>query len=286
MSDREDEVRKAVLKSTVKDEKIKIAANDPSLRGKIRVDIKDMSQGVYWYIKFNIPLDPASVSKHTMKVTETNGYILNSIFTYTEVDNMIVISPIDPYLPNEFYILTVTTDVRSAKGNNLKKEIHVLFKLIENKVTEFQILKSTVKVPEPRVKPESEKRKTAEAVAKYYSFTNEVKNKVKPDRLPFADMRINVLLGILGLALVLASLYIDWFIFTVISSVLCATGILHIIVQLLKKELQASILYNLGVMNFNRGKYKKADKRFKSSARLDPNNEYTEYALNKVTFYL
>lgn len=286
MVSNEEDIRKAVLKSTVKDDKIKIAANDPALRGKIHVDIKDPNDGVYWYIKFNIPLDPSSVSKKTMRVTETNGYILNSIITYADEDNMIVISPIDPYLQNEFYVLTVTTDVKSARGNNLKKEIHILFKLIDNQISEFKILQSTVKIPPPKVKPESEKRKTAEMVAKYYSFTNDVKEKVKADKLPFADININVLSGIIGLALVLSGvLYVHNFYFTVISSVICGAGILHIISQLSKKELRATISYDFGVMSFNRGKYKKAHKRFKKSLVLDPQNEYAEYALNKVAFY-
>lgn len=287
MSNREEDVRRSVQKSTVKDDKIKIAANDPTLRGKIHVNIKDPSEGVYWYIKFNIPLDPSSVSKKTMRVTETNGYILNSIITYTDTENLIIISPIDPYLQNEFYILTVTTDVKSAKGNNLKKEIHILFKLIDNKISEFKILQSTVKIPAPHPKPESEKRKTAELVSKHYSFTNEVSADIKKDKLPFADIRMNVLLGIVGLMLVLASiLYVHNFYFTLISSILCAVGTLHIISQLSKKELRAVIFYDLGAMSFNAGKYKKANKRLKKAMALDPNNEYAEYGLNKITFYL
>ena len=137
--------------------RIKMRMSDPALKKKITTNITDPGGTVYWYIRFNIALDPASVTKHTMNVTERNGYILNVIFTYDSRSNLIVLNPMDLYRQNEYYILNISKKVRPARGRPLSKSVHIMFKILGEQISDFQVLKNSA-VPKPRKKPVSVRR--------------------------------------------------------------------------------------------------------------------------------
>ncbi len=269
----------------MKHDNIRIKASNPSLESKINVEINQPTDTVYWYIKFNIALDPESVSEKTMSVTDTMGYIMRTFITYNESRHMIVISPLDTYEQKRFYVLNISKKVRSAKGQELKHEIHILFKLLNDEIQEFEILKSNVKLPKPKPRPKDYDQKYTRS--KVYSYDGKSLGTVSSDKLPFAGIRINPILGVLGIGILIWSLTrvplsLD---LMITALIICGVGLAHIVYQMTRREFRANMLYNRGVMQFNSGKYQKADKLFNKAHALDVNNELAEYAVNKVTFY-
>ena len=75
--------------------RIRIATSDPKLKDKIQINLEGPIDNVYWYIRFNIPLDEESVNDKTMEVTDTEGYIMRTDISYQGKHNRIVISPLD-----------------------------------------------------------------------------------------------------------------------------------------------------------------------------------------------
>jgi hypothetical protein len=284
------DLRTSVKDSTVKNKTFKATMNDPALRGKLRMDVDEPTDGViYWYIKFNIALEPESVSKETMNIMETNGYILDAIISYDSERNVIVICPIDTYAEDIFYILTITKQVRSAKGVNMKKEVHILFKILNNRISEFQIMKDTVTVPKPKKKPKQIKTQTKTATetnAKYYTFMKDGKQP-QGERLPTVYPKINLWLGIAGFLMMILAVFVlsDNFYFLMAAFVTVGVGVLHIIIQLCLKKNRSIISYIFGSGSFHNGDYAKARMRFERALALDGHNEYAEYALNKLAYY-
>lgn len=254
------------------DNNFKIRTTNKDLENKINTNIKYGIDEVYWYIKFNIFLDENTVNKKTMNVTDTEGYIMKTNITYDSLKNLIVISPIDTYEQNRFYILNISKQVKSGKGNHLKKDIYILFKLIENQISEYKLLDASVKPPEPKIRP------------KGYDEKNMQKDTQK--KLQFANMKVNILLGVLGLFMVFISFQFKNHIFSIISIITCIIGICHIILQFSKKAMRSVIIYNRGVFAFNAGKYEKAKKYFVKAFELDKYNELCKLALSKDCYYL
>lgn len=279
-------VQGSVAKATVNHQSIRVAASDPALAGKLKVHLGDDTEGpILWYIKFNIVLDPQTVSGKSMTVMETGGYIIESEITYDTEKNHIVIKPVDPYEEETFYVLNITRKVRSKGGHNLKREIHILFKIKNNRIEEYKMLAPNVEVAKPRKKPEKLKAETA---ARVYGFTP--KQQAKLDKapaatLPFDNPKINVVLLILGVPTALAGLWIDVLPAIYAGAALLAAGMLHLAIQFANKRKRAAFQYNIGALFFNAGFYKAANKRFRKASALDTNNEMAEFALRRSAFY-
>jgi len=262
--------------------KIKMTVNDPALKGKITSKITDPDGTVYWYIRFNTPLDPDTVTKHTMNVTETNGYIMNVIITYDSTRNLIVLNPMDLYRQNEYYILSVSTKVKSNKGRPLSKPVHIMFKIVGDQISEFQVLKDGVKVPKPRKKPASVRRaEIRELMTEQAHEEDPVKKVVGMPSLPFGRLSVKVQLAVLGLVWLALSLFFNNFFVTLLGIGLLLLGLIHICIQLSKRQTRSAIFYDLGVRRFNAGDYQAADVHFKKSYELNPRNELAEHALEK-----
>lgn len=281
-------VREAVERSTVKDGNIRIAVSDPGLAGKVKADIRGINEKIYWYIRFNIVLDPETVSSRTMSVMETNGYILDTEISYDPEKNRIILNPVDNYQEDIFYILKIRRKVRSAGGNNLKREINILFKLKDNQISEYKILEPSVKVAKPRKKPKRLKTPKIQATASPVPIApspGREKREAAQEgliRLPYGNMRINVVIALLGLSLALGGVLPDIMPLAVSGAALCAAGFIHITVQLSNKKRRSVVIYNMGVMSYNTGKYNKAAKRFDKALSLDGKNELALRAAEKI----
>jgi hypothetical protein len=283
-------------KNIVNDPGIRLAISDQELAGRIKVRLPNNDDPVYWYIKFNTVLDEHTVSHKTMTVTEENGYILDTEITYDITKNVIVIKPTDPYEEGIYYILTVTKKVSSKGGNRLKKDIHILFKIKDKRIDEYKTLPPETVVQKPRVKPEKLKREIAaraffpdavpktapKAVPKYVSKLA----KTKTASLPYGKMKINIILAVLGIPVTVTGLFLNIELVVYGGAGILILGIVHLIVQMANKRKQSAVLYNIGVMFFNSGSYKKAAKRLAKSARLDPGNKMAEHAATEVKHYL
>ncbi len=100
-----------------------------SYSNKVRQDLKFRTGNFVWRVKFNTPLDPASITKDTMYITDSNGEKRQAYIRYDAKNNQIEVEPINPYAQNEYYHLHITTKVRSKGGQHLKQPVQLKFKL-------------------------------------------------------------------------------------------------------------------------------------------------------------
>ncbi len=261
---------------------IKVVPSDPRLKDKIHVNFDNPEDTLYWYIKFNITLDEKTVTGKTATVTDVNGYILETDISYNENTNLIELSPLEPYEQDEYYILTISKKVHSKSGNGLKKDINILFKLKNNVISEYKILPPNVKVP----KPIKRNKSAPPPNTRVYSFDKEIeKSGNRAEFFPSASILINPIVGGIGLIAVVLSMVFQRKIFLFISGVVTVLGVAHIIAQIASRKFRSNYIYNKGVRKFKKEKYLKAERCFEKALLLNPDNEYAEYAKNKLVFY-
>lgn len=101
----------------------------PQLANKVKQDLKFKTGNFVWRIRFNIPLDPKTVNKDTMYVTNSQNQRLGAYIRYDTKNEIIEVEPLEAYSTNELYALTITTDVKSKGGQSLKEPVQIRFKL-------------------------------------------------------------------------------------------------------------------------------------------------------------
>ena len=288
----EREKRELYENSKIRTGTMEIAASSPELKGKIRSRVLTAADVVYWYIKFNLSLDPASVSRKTAKVTERNGYIVKTDISYNAESNVISICPRDCYAQNEYYLLHVSRKVRSAMGNNLRRPVNIMFKIVGNKIDEYRILPNNAKIPRPTKRPRGYVPK-GELV---YPAIPERRARrggnpagpmmEKRESLPFKPFRLNPVIALAGIIAAPIGIFLAAAPVVLAAAVACLAGLAHIIIQLMRKDKRSAVIYNMGVLSFAGGNYKKARKRFERAAELDAGNELAAHAAAKMGIYL
>ena len=266
------------------DEKMKLDSSQRDLNEKFKNDIEDKEAKIYWYIKFSLPLDEHSVSKKTMKVTDTKGYILKTNIIYNKSLELIVIESLESYKEEEYYILRVSKEVKTENLKPLKRDVNILFKIKGGEVSEFKELSENIIVPKPRNKKIVRRKEIKARV-----YTEKIQNKINNvdlDKLPYSRIKFNPIIAIGGIPLFVLAMFLNNNIILGIGSVLVLLGFFHIIFQITSYEFRSMLNYNLGVINFNKEKYKKAERKFKKAVRLNSHNELAEYGLNKVSFFI
>lgn len=267
------------------DKNLKVDSSQRSLNEKVKSNIENTEEKIYWYIKFSQALDSESISKKTMCVTETNGYIFETKIIYNKALELIVIEPKGVYKEDEYYILHIKKEVRSEQMKNLKNDIHILFKVKGGEIAEFKELPENVIVAKPKKRRKTERKQSK---SKVYLFEKENYEKfdLNSQVLPYISIKFNPIIGIIGILSFVASIFLNNIVITVAGALLSLFGVWHIINQMLKKDFRSNLSYNIGVSRFNRGAYKKANKSFKKALSINIKNEYAEFALNKCSFYL
>jgi tetratricopeptide (TPR) repeat protein len=263
--------------------KIRVAVSDPKLKDKIKIDLSGPLDTVYWFIRFNIPLDETSVNEKNMEVTDTEGYIMRTDISYKAETNQIAISPLDSYEDERYYLLKVSKKVRSKKGQNLKSIISILFKLYKGEISEYKVLRKDVPVPSSRIRPKDYDQMQASRVSNYLdNYSENIANRVRmtPD-----SVGVNPLVGILGLVMVLFGFASSGNGLIIAGMLVCALGAAHIYIQWQNKIFRAKMLYNKGVRFFNRMQYGEAKTAFGKALELNPNNELAKYGLVRVGIY-
>lgn len=264
------------------DKKIKLDSSLKDINKKFKNEIEDTKNKIYWYIKFSSPLDETSVSNETMCVTRTDGYIFDTKIIYNKKLELIVIEALENYKEDEYYILQVSKDVRDEKKVSLKRQINILFKVKGGEIYEFKELAYNIKVKPPRYR--------APTKARVYSFQkNNKKNpleNIKQDKLPFTSIHLNPIIMIIGLLIFGVGYWRNISVASIVGIGISILGLIYIIWQSRKDEFKSNFYYNLSVINFNNGKYKSANKNLQKAIKINPENEYAEYAINKVTFFL
>lgn len=266
-------------------DRIKIATSVPSLKEKTSIDLDEgRLDVVYWYIRFNIPLDPESVNHETMDVMDVEGYIMRTDISYSDKKHQIVVSPLDTYEQDVYYILNISEKVKSAKGQHLRSKIHIMFKLLGSQISEYKILRETVSLPKPKPRPKDYDQKHAPRL-KVYSFEkNMIINKDAP--LPYGSVDINLIIPVVGIVLVFISFFVSNPYLSGFSGLVALAGLFHIVFQLSGRKQRSQIAYNRGVYCFNKEQYAKANMLFRQALKENPDNELAEYATTKVSFYL
>ena len=106
-----------------------IEAMSDGLEDKVKQNLKFKTGNFVWKVRFNIPLDPKTVNKETMYVTNSQNQRLQTYIHYDTQNELIEIEPLEPYATNELYSLIITTNVKSRGGQRLGEPVSVKFKL-------------------------------------------------------------------------------------------------------------------------------------------------------------
>ena len=101
----------------------------PQLANKVKQDLRFKTGNFVWRVRCNIPLDPHTVNKDTMYVTNSQNQKLRSYIRYDTKNEIIEVEPLEPYSTNEYYFLTITKNVKSRGGQSLKEPVQIKFKL-------------------------------------------------------------------------------------------------------------------------------------------------------------
>jgi len=264
--------------------RIRVATSDPRLKNKISINLSGPIDNVYWYIRFNIPLDAETVNEKNMEVTDTEGYIMRTDISYQDNSNRIVISPLDSYEEERYYLLKITKKVRSAKGQNLKTVISILFKLYNGAISEYKVLRKDVPVPPSRPRPKNydemqENRKPND-------LDNYVENlSRRTTQMEQESLGMNVWIGVAGLVLAAFGILIANIFVIAAAVIACTGGMVHIYFQWRNKEFRARLHYNKGVKFFNRMQYQLAKAAFEKALTYDPQNKLAEYGIVRVGIY-
>ncbi len=108
---------------------IKIESVSDEAQDKVKQTLKFSTGDFVWRVKFSAPLNPATVNNRNLYVTSLNQIPLKTNIRYDSINQYIEIEPLEPYSQNESYILTVSKNVRSLGGQNLKNELQIQFRL-------------------------------------------------------------------------------------------------------------------------------------------------------------
>lgn len=98
-------------------------------QNKVKQTLKFRTGNFVWRVKFSTPLNPATVNNLNLYVTSLNQTPLKTHIRYDTINKYVEIEPLEPYAQNESYILTITKNVKSAGGQNLKKNVQIQFKI-------------------------------------------------------------------------------------------------------------------------------------------------------------
>jgi hypothetical protein len=99
------------------------------VRDRVKQNLKFKTGKFVWRIKFTAPLNPSTVNNRNLYVTSLNQVPLLTNIRYDSVNNYIEIEPLEPYEKNESYLLHVTTNVKSKRGQKLPNEITIQFRV-------------------------------------------------------------------------------------------------------------------------------------------------------------
>lgn len=261
---------------------IAISTSNPNIKDKMYFKIRPNSDKIYWYIKFNILLDDSTINEKTMLVMDLAGYKMRTDIEYSEEHNIISISPIDTYSKNMYYILKISKNVKSKKGKKLKGDINIVFKLVNNEISNYEILKNNKFIP--TVKPRPKNYDPENIASKVYGYDADISNNKENDNLPYLQFKINPFIGITGLLLVIIGILTSAQI-AVLGAVVSSIGVVHLFLQLTNSEKRAIYTYNIGVKKFRSKKYNEAFVTFKKALDLDPYNEKIKFAKSRAKYY-
>lgn len=264
------------------DRLIKVDASQRELNDKIKNLITEIDGEIFWYIRFNLPLCESSVSSKTMKVTDTEGYIIKTEIIYNKSLELIIIKPIEKFEKEEYYILHITKKVKSEDKQNIKKNIHILFKIKEDNSLDIKELEDNVKVPRPKVdiRTNLNLKTSSTEYNNYQNIKLEEAKSYKNDKLPYLSINIKPLIAVIGSIIFLLGSVLKIYILIIVGIIIFFIGFFILILQMSTKEFKSKFFYNLGALRFNKGKYDKAINNFRKAIIYDQRNALADYSIN------
>jgi hypothetical protein len=98
-------------------------------KNRVKQDLKFKTGNFVWRIKFTAPLNPTTVNNRNLYVTSMSNTPLLTNIRYDTIHNYIEIEPLESYNKNESYLLHVTSNVKSKRGQKLQNDITIQFKV-------------------------------------------------------------------------------------------------------------------------------------------------------------
>jgi hypothetical protein len=108
---------------------IKIESASGEVEDKVKQTLRYPTNKFIWRVKFSASLNPSTVNSRNLYVTSMKKMPLKTHIRYDSINKYIEIEPLEPYSENESYLLTITTNVKSASGQHLRKEVEIQFKM-------------------------------------------------------------------------------------------------------------------------------------------------------------
>lgn len=108
---------------------IDIESVSAEVQDKIKQSLAFRTGKFVWRIKFNVPLNPATVNNKNLYVTNLNLVPLKTYIRYDTINKYIEVDPLEPYAEDQSYVLNITKNVQSQGGKNLKSPVQVQFRI-------------------------------------------------------------------------------------------------------------------------------------------------------------
>lgn len=100
-----------------------------TLNNKVKQDLKFRTGRFVWRVKFNTPLNPSSINKKSMYLTDMEGNVCPAAIRYNPANSEIEVEPLTAFAEKTYYNLNITTLVKSKGGQHLKAPITIKFKI-------------------------------------------------------------------------------------------------------------------------------------------------------------
>lgn len=108
---------------------IKIESVTGGVKNRVKQNLKFKTGNFVWRIKFTAPLKSSTINNKNLNVTTLNNTPLLTSIRYDTVNNYIEIEPLEPYNRDESYLLHVSSNVQSRRGQELANDITIQFKV-------------------------------------------------------------------------------------------------------------------------------------------------------------
>ncbi|NLJ96624.1 MAG: hypothetical protein GX321_05680 [Clostridiales bacterium] len=108
---------------------IKIESVTGGVQNRVKQNLKFKTGNFVWRIKFTAPLKASTINNKNLNVTTLNNTPLLTNIRYDTVGNYIEIEPLEPYNREESYLLNISSNVQSKRGQKLGNDISIQFKV-------------------------------------------------------------------------------------------------------------------------------------------------------------
>lgn len=100
-----------------------------NLKQKVHQSLAFKTGNFVWKVRFSTEMKPSTVNATNMYLTNEFGESIKTNIRYDIPNNVVEVSPAEPYAEGIKYFLNITTNVQSKGGQKLKAPVKLQFKL-------------------------------------------------------------------------------------------------------------------------------------------------------------